>query len=232
MATYFNSQVTQNQVGNDPTTYQGIDCNISDNRAAILFNVIPSVSNSLSGTGSAQASFALTYVNTANNTGVENLSSGTGTIYVDGAYQCIRATGTVSYLAGGTYTQSISGVVITNGGLGYWGPGNDDAITCTFSAPQSGTNRTTGVPILGNGNIIGVQITNTGSGYANPGVATVTFSAPVAHKMYLQKHDYSCFELTVPATGSLGGGSQAVTLTPVGYKVEGPTKRRKYLLGY
>ena len=85
---------------------------------------------------------------------------------------------------------------------------------------------------MGNGNIIGVQITNTGSGYANPGTATVTFSVPVAHKMYLQKHDYTCFEFTVPATGSRGGGAQAVALTPVGYKVEGPTKRRKYLLGY
>jgi hypothetical protein len=232
MSTYFNSQVTQNQVGNDASSYQGVDCNISDGRGAILFNIIPNPVNSLSGTGSAQAYFALTYVNTANNTGVEGLSSGTGTINIDGAYQCIRATGTVSYLAGGTYAQSISGVVITNGGLGYWGPGNDGAITCTFSAPQSGTNRTTGVPILGDGNIISVKITNTGSGYANPGVATVTFSVPVAHKMYLQKHDYSCFEFTVPATGSRGGGSQAVTLTPVGYKAEGPTKRRKYLLGY
>jgi hypothetical protein len=232
MSTYFNSQVTQNQVGNDASSYQGVDCNISDGRGAILFNVISNPVNSLSGTGSAQANFALTYVNTANNTGVEGLSSGTGTINVDGAYQCIRATGTVSYLAGGTYTQSISGVVITNGGLGYWGPGNDGAVTCTFSAPQSGTNRTTGVPILGDGNIISVKITNTGSGYANPGVATVTFSVPVAHKMYLQKHDYSCFEFTVPATGSRSGGSQAVTLTPVGYKAVGPTKRRKYLLGY
>ena len=232
MATYFNSQVTQNQIGNNPSTYQGVDCNISDPRAAILFNVIPSYANSLSGTGSAQANFALTYTNTANISGVESQSSGTGTIYIDGAYQCIRATGTVSYLAGGTYTQSISGVVITNGGLGYWGPGNDGAVTCTFSAPDSGSNVTTGVPILGNGNITGVKITNTGSGYANPGTATVTFSVPVAHKMYLQKHDYTCFEFTVPATGSRGGGAQAVALTPVGYKVEGPTKRRKYLLGY
>ena len=232
MATYFNSQVTQNQIGNNPSTYQGVDCNISDPRAAILFNVIPSYANSLSGTGSAQANFALTYTNTANISGVESQSSGTGTIYIDGAYQCIRATGTVSYLAGGTYTQSISGVVITNGGLGYWGPGNDGAVTCTFSAPDSGSNVTTGVPILGNGNITGVKITKTGSGYANPGTATVTFSVPVAHKMYLQKHDYTCFEFTVPATGSRGGGAQAVALTPVGYKVEGPTKRRKYLLGY
>jgi len=232
MATYFNSQVTQNQVGNNPSSYQGIDCNISDTRAAILFNVIPNPVNSLSGTGSAQAAFAVTYANTANNTGVENLSSGTGTIYIDGAYQCSTATGTVSYLAGGTYTQSISGVVITNGGLGYWGPGNDGAITCTFSAPQSGSNRATGVPIVGNGNIVGVQITNTGSGYANPGSATVTFSAPIPHKMFLQKHDYSCFEFIAPASGSLGGGTQTVTLTAVGYKAVGPTQRRKHLLGY
>jgi len=229
MATFYNSQVTQDQVLNDPTNYKGVDCNLGDTTARVLFNTIPAWTSSLSGTGADQACMVLTYANTGN-TLVEGISSGTGTILVDGAYKCTTATGTVLYTA----ASGISGVTINNGGLGYWGPGNDGAITVTFSVPQSGVGaRATGTVVLGNGNITGVTITDQGSGYntTGAGIATATFSAPVTHKMVLQMRDYSCFEFDLPRNGNRAS-SQAVSLTAVGYGAVGPDKVRKYLLGY
>jgi hypothetical protein len=217
---YLNSQVTQGQVAGNADSYQGVDCDISDTSARVLFDSIPNWTSSLSGND-----YAITYANTANNTGVECASSGTGTIYIDGAYQTSRATGTVVYQGGATWTQSISAVAITNGGLGYFGP--DNVVTCTFSNPQSGTNVTTGIPILGDGNIAGVTITNTGSGYAKPGVATVTFSVPPTHYMYLQMKDRTSFKLTVPNSN----GTLAVTLTPNGYTAVGPNQARLHNQG-
>ena len=228
MATFYNSQVTQDQVANDSTNYKGVDCNLGDTTAKVLFNTIPNWTSSLSGTGAAQAYMSLDYVNTAN-TLVEGISSGTGEILVDGAYKCITATGTALFTA----ASGISGVNITNGGLGYWGPGNDGAITVTFSAPQSSADVATGTVVLGDGNITGVTITNQGAGYntTGAGAATVTFSAPVTHKMVLQMRDYSCFEFDLPRNGNRAT-TQTVTLTAVGYGAVGPDKTRKYLLGY
>ena len=224
MSIYTNSQVTQGQVGNNPSSFVGVDCNLGVTSARVLFDVIPNPGNSLSGTN-----FALTYTNTANNgTGVNNQSSGTGTIYVDGAYQRKQALGTVVYQGGGTWTFSISAVTITNGGLGYFGADNLTPPTVTFSAPASGSNRTTGVAIVGDGNITGIRITNSGSGYAE-GAATVTIAAPNPHHMYLQMRDRSAFKFTVPATGNTTA-SQAVTLTPVGL-VTGPDQLRLRNLG-
>jgi hypothetical protein len=171
----------------------------------ILFNIAPA----LSGT-----SLSATYVNTANTTGVYMASSGAGTVAYDGAYAPSTAKGTVVYQAGATYTQSISAVTVTWGGTGYWGPDFTGA-TCTFSAPASGTNRTTGTPIVSAGSIIGVQITNTGSGYAVPGVATVTFSSPPTQYMYLHMKDRTNFKFAVPAGNA--NTSSAATLTPDGY---------------
>jgi hypothetical protein len=228
MATFYNSQVTQDQVSNDNTNYKGVDCNLGDATAKILFNTIPNWSTSLSGTGAAQAFISLTYANTGN-TLVEGISSGTGDIYVDGAYKCITAVGTPLFTA----ASGISGVNVTNGGLGYWGPGNDGAVTVTFSSPQSGSNVATGTVVYGDGNITGVTITNQGSGYntTGAGAATATFSAPATHKLVLQMRDYSCFEFDLPRNGNRAT-PQTVSLTAVGYGAVGPDKVRKYLLGY
>jgi len=171
----------------------------------ILFNI----ALALSGT-----QLSATYVNTANTTGVYAASSGAGTVVFDGAYAPSTAKGTVVYLGGATYTQSISAVTVNWGGTGYWGPDFTSA-TCTFSAPASGSNRTTGIPVISAGSIIGVQITNTGSGYAVPGVATVTFSAPPSQFMYLHMKDRTNFKFTVPAGNA--NTTAAVTLTADGY---------------
>ena len=228
MAQFYNSQVTQNQIANDDTNYKGVDCNLGDTTSKLLFNTIPNWTSSLSGTGAAQAFISLTYANTGN-TLVEGISSGSGVILVDGAYKCITALGTPLFTA----ASGISGVNITNGGLGYWGPGNDGEVTETFTAPQSGSDRATGTVVLGDGNITGVTITNQGAGYntTGGGAATATFSAPVTHKMVLQMEDYSCFEFNLPRNGNRAT-PQAVSLTAVGYGAVGPDKVRKYLLGY